>query len=151
MGALAAENIAQPTAAGGDLNLGFGLRGDLVGVEFGAGGARYGLTSEFTGHHATMMTMSTDMKLQPSLGMLEPYVLGGLGGHVMFAGNDEPATDAAVGGSLRLGLGVDFRFDNFALSARYLHSRYGFLQVPDTAVPPGAASDSLGVNATFYF
>ena len=149
---LAAPTIAEPTADGRNLNLGFGARGELAVVEFGVGGGTYHLTSDFDGVRATTMDMTTDLKIQPTIDRFEPYALVGLGGHVLLTSTDRPAADTGVGGSSRFGLGVDVRMtDNFALSARYLHSRYRFITDSNTELPSRAKSDSVGINATFYF
>jgi len=53
-----------------------------------------------------------------------------------------------------LGLGADIRIDNVGISARYLHSAYGFDDTGNGRTVDSeysAASDQFGLNLLMYF
>lgn len=114
-------------------------------MELGLNGGGYNYNPDVIGLNMWTMGMSADFKVQPRLGMIEPYAIAGAGGYALV---DNIGNNDGVGASLRLGLGADLRINNFALSARYLHSRYAFDGGP---VDGSSVSNSLGLNFSFYF
>ena len=71
---------------------------------------------------------------ETSFSFFEPYLLGGMGGHVF---NDHYIDETAVGASLRVGGGVDLRFNNVAINAQYMRSFIGMV---------GDASASMSIS-----
>ncbi|MBA2660751.1 MAG: hypothetical protein H0U74_00525 [Bradymonadaceae bacterium] len=147
LGGFAAGQITDLALPGAHFNLGLGGKGKLWGAELGFNGGGYTFDTANGGTDLSIMGVSVDVKLQPSLWIFEPYILAGLGGYLF---QDGIMQESALGGALRLGLGADLRFGDIAVSARYLFSSYAFGN--DSLYPSLAAqTESLGVNLTFYF
>lgn len=148
----AAPQISDLPLPGLDFNLGFGGKRGIVGAEMGLGlaGWRFDPSAPSRTANLTMYSMTGDLKLQPSFSFFEPFVFGGMGGHVF---NDHYIDETAVGASLRVGGGVDLRFNNFAINAQYLRSFMGM--VGDSSVYEdgllGASTETLGVGMKVYF
>ncbi|MFU8806922.1 MAG: hypothetical protein ACNA8W_24150, partial [Bradymonadaceae bacterium] len=96
----------------------------------------------------SVMGLSGDLKLQPSIGFFEPFIFAGLGGYLF---QDGIMQESALGGALRMGLGADLRFDNIAIGARYLYSMYGFSNQAGLYQGLAAQTESVGLNVSFYF
>jgi hypothetical protein len=152
MSGFAAPQIADLPLPGLDFNLGFGGKRGIIGAEMGLGlaGWRFDPSAPSRTANLTMYSMTGDLKLQPSFSFFEPYLLGGMGGHVF---NDHYIDETAVGASLRVGGGVDLRFNNVAINAQYMRSFIGM--VGDASVYEdgllGASTESLGMGLKVYF
>ncbi len=147
-GSLEASPLTSSRAAGTQLNIGIGFRGPFLGSEIGFNGDAYDLGMQDNTIDAHIFGLSWDLKLQPTIGRVEPYALAGLGGyHVRNAVEDA----SMAGGALRLGFGLDYRFSqNFALSGRALWSHYA-LAGQANSMPSNPSTRSFGINASFYF
>lgn len=146
----AAGQIVDGALSGLEYNIGLGAKGDLFGGELGLHGGVYTLGSadgESDQIDFSIFGLSFDLKLQPSLGVFEPYALVGVGGYIF---QDGVMQESAGGGAIRLGAGADFRFDNFAIGARYLFTGYAFSNA-SLYHDLTAQTESLGINASFYF
>ncbi len=145
---LNAAELDSQTMSGTDFNLGVGTKGQLFSGELGIQGGGYQPTA--TQRSVSLYGLSGDFRLQPRLGMFEPYALIGVGVHGL---SDSNAEFASVGASLRLGLGADIRVQDVGFSARYLHSAYSF-DDPNASNADGtfsATNDQFGVNLLIYF
>ncbi len=152
LSALAADQITNDALPGLDFNLGIGAKRRLVVGELGFGLSGYRLDPSMPINTADMTVASVtgDLKLQPKLSFIEPYVSAGLGGHVF---NDHVIDEGAAGASLRLGAGVDLRFENVALSAQYQRSFMGLVgdaQIYEDGAM-NASTETLGLGIKLYF
>ncbi len=150
MSGFAASQIADGALAGMDWNLGLGVKGSLFGGELGVHGGAYSLGSE-PGQDSnidfTIVGVSLDLKLQPAFSFFEPYALIGFGGYGF---QDGEMQETAGGGAIRLGAGADFRFNDFAIGARYLYTAYA-LSNNSSYRDLSVQTESVGINASFYF
>jgi hypothetical protein len=152
LSAIAANQVADAPLPGLDFTLGLGAkRGLLVGeLGFGLSGYRFDPAMAANTADLTVASVTGDVKLQPRLAFIEPYISAGLGGHVL---NDHIIDEGAAGASLRLGAGVDLRFDNVALSAQYQRSFMGL--VGDSQIyedgAMSASTETLGLGLKIYF
>lgn len=149
---LDAPQIADAPLPGMGFDLGFGSKKRLFGAEMGIGldGWRFDPNDAVNTANLSMWSLTGDLKFQPSLAFFEPYAMVGLGGHIF---NDHFIDEGAFGGSLRLGAGLDLRFDNFAISAGYTYSSIGLVgneQIYQDGTI-GASSESLDLGLKFYF
>ena len=144
----AAPQITDTALPGSEFNLGMGVAGELLGFELGFHGGGYTFTPDVSGLDIAMMGMSGDLRIQPSFGIIEPFLFTGLGGYHF---QDAYLNETAIGGAFRAGAGVDLRIDKFALSLRYLRNFYGFVNSMSFQDGLGAQTESLGVNFTIYF
>jgi hypothetical protein len=145
---LNAGELVGNTISGTDFNLGLGVKGSLISGEFGAHYGGY--APEDSEREISLFGASIDMRLQPRLGIFEPYALIGAGLHGL---SDSSTEFSSTGASLRLGLGADIRLDEYGISARYLHSIYAF-DDPNFVYVDGelnATNDQFGVNLLMYF
>jgi hypothetical protein len=73
----------------------------------------------------------------------------GVGGQLF---RDYFADTSAIGGSARLGAGLDLRFSDIALTMRYTYSFHGWLN-DSSAVDSSlsARTETLGIGLTLYF
>ncbi|RAL22200.1 hypothetical protein DL240_10110 [Lujinxingia litoralis] len=147
-GGFDAPRILNSALPGSEFNLGLGVRGDLLGFELGFHGGGYKFDRHAAELDIAVMGLSGDLKLQPKLGILEPYVMAGLGGYLF---QDAHLQESAVGGAVRLGGGLDLRFNSFGVGLRYLYNIYGFGNDLSFADGLRARSESIGLNATFFF
>lgn len=148
MGGFDANQISDSALPGNEFNLGLGVRGELLGFELGFHAGGYTFDPNVSGTDIAVMGLSGDLKLQPSLGIFEPYVMAGLGGYHF---QDAFLQETAVGGAVRLGGGLDLRFNSFGVGLRYLYNVYGFGNDLSFSEGLSARSESLGLNASFYF
>ncbi|TXD35925.1 porin family protein [Lujinxingia vulgaris] len=148
MGGFDANQISTNALPGNEFNLGLGVRGELLGFELGFHAGGYTFNPEVSGTDIAVMGLSGDLKLQPSLGIFMPYVMAGLGGYHF---QDAHLQETAVGGAVRLGGGLDLRFNSFGLGLRYLYNVYGFGNDLSFSDGLSARSESIGLNASFYF
>lgn len=151
LGGLAAPAIADGALPGVDFNLGLGGRSEWVALEMGFGMGGYRLDPDASASDLLLLGTSLDVKLQPSIGFLEPYVMAGVGGQYL---SDYVADTSALGGSVRLGAGLDLRFDDLAVTMRYTFSQHGWLEDERGVYGDGALSaqtESLAVGLTLYF
>ena len=118
---MVADQIADLPLPGIDYNLGLGMKSGMLAAELGFNMAGYRLDPAAEASNFTLYGLTADAKLQPSLGMFEPYIAAGLGGHAF---QDHILGAGAVGGSLRLGAGADLRFGDVALNLGYTYSHY---------------------------
>jgi hypothetical protein len=149
LGGLESSVLDDDTMSGTDFNLGIGAKGDLFSGEFGG---HYGGYSPLDpDRDVSLFGVTGDFRLQPRLGIFEPYALIGMGVHGL---SDTEADLNSVGASLRLGLGADVRIDDFGISARYLHSAYAFDDTGNGRTADSeysASSDQFGINLLMYF
>lgn len=148
VGGFDANQLFTSALPGNEFNLGLGFRGKVLGFELGFHGGGYTLNPDVSGTDIAVMGLSTDLKLQPRLGIFEPYAMVGVGGYHF---QDAHLQETAAGGALRLGGGLDLRFNSFGLGLRYLYNVYGFGNDLSFSDGLSARSESLGLNATFYF
>ena len=133
-------------------NIGVGAKGSLLAGEVGfdLSGWRLDPNQAVNSVDMTATGMTFDLKLQPSLWIFEPFVMGGVG---MYGFTDHPIDASAAGGSLRLGAGMDVRFGALAVSAQYLYSTMGF--VGDAELYKGgtfgAETEALSLGLKVYF
>lgn len=149
---LAANQIADGALPGLDFNVGIGSKRRLIAGELGFGLSGYRFDPDQAENTAdlTLVSVTGDLKLQPKLAFIEPYVSAGLGGHVL---NDHIIAEGAAGASLRLGAGVDLRFDNVAVSAQYQRNFMGLVG-DDLIYEDGALSattETLSAGLKIYF
>lgn len=135
---------------GGDFNMGLGARSGWLSTELGLTMGGYRFDSNQSASDITMLGVTADVKLQPTLLLFEPYVSVGVGGHAL---NDDVVESTAMGGSLRLGAGLDIRLENIAISTQYMYSSYGFFEGSNVYENNelAAATETLGVGLKFYF
>ncbi|TXC75880.1 porin family protein [Bradymonadales bacterium TMQ1] len=148
VGGFDANQLSESALPGNEFNLGLGVRGELLGFELGFHAGGYSFDPGVSGTNIAVMGLSGDLKLQPSLGIFEPYVMAGLGGYHY---QDAILQETALGGAVRLGGGLDLRFNSFGLGLRYLYNVYGFGNDLSFSDGLSARSESLGLNASFYF
>jgi hypothetical protein len=149
---MAAPKISDQALPGMDFNLGLGGRSEWVAMELGFGMGGYRLDPNASASDLLLLGTSLDLKLQPSImGIIEPYVMAGVGGQYF---RDYVVNTSAIGGSLRLGAGLDLRFDDVALTMRYTFSHHGWLE-DDRGVYPdqslSAQTESIAIGLTLYF
>ena len=149
---MSATQITDAPMPGLDFNVGVGAKRRLLVGELGFGLSGYRLDPEMAANTAdmTLVSLTGDVKLQPRLAFIEPYISAGLGGHVF---NDHIIDEGAVGASLRLGAGVDLRFDTVAVSAQYQRNFLGLVG-DDRIYEDGAMSantETLGLGLKIYF
>jgi hypothetical protein len=152
LSALAAPQIADGALPGIDFNLGLGGRSEWLAMEMGFGMGGYRLDPNQSASDIVLLGTTLDLKLQPSiLGVIEPYVMAGIGGHYM---SDSVVDTSTIGGSVRLGAGLDLRFEDLALTMRYTFSQQAWAEDSLRAYGKGATSaqtESIGVGLTLYF
>ena len=140
------EGAALP---GIDYQIGVGGKSGWLAAELGFNLGGYRLDPASPESNFTMVGLTADVKLQPSFGFVEPYVMAGLGGHML---TDHDNNSDSAGASLRLGGGVDFRIQNVALSAQYLRTGYGLANDGGYDVEEvSAVSETIGLGLKFYF
>jgi opacity protein-like surface antigen len=145
------EMITFQPLPGVGYNLGLGVRGGPFATEFGFDMAGYRFDPAATASNdLVMLGMTADLKFQPAFGFFEPYVGVGFGGHVF---NDRVLATNTVGGSMRLGLGADFRFDRVAINVHYLFNNFAMLDDEYSSYGRafGAQTETLGVGMKLYF
>lgn len=152
LSAMLAPKISDQALPGVDFNLGLGGRSEWLALEMGFGMGGYRLDPNADSSDFLVLGTSLDLKLQPSiLGVIEPYVMAGVGGQYF---RDSVVDTSALGGSLRLGAGLDLRFDDLALTMRYTFSQHGWLEDDKGVYPDGSLSaqtESIGIGLTLYF
>lgn len=144
---LAAPKISTHALPGNDFNLGVGAVGRFFGFEMGLHGGLFSFDPDATILDVSLMGLSTDLKLQPSLSFFEPYIAVGIGGHHLY---DAYLRETALGTSGRLGAGIDLRISKLAISFRYQRNLYLFANGGYFHDGLGARTESLGINITFY-
>ena len=149
---LAAPQVASGPLPGLDFSLGVGAKRRLLVGEVGLGLTGYRLDPQMAINTAdmTLASVTGDVKLQPKLAFIEPYISAGLGAHMF---NDHIIDESAAGASFRLGAGVDLRFDTVALSAQYQRnfmSLLGDAQIYEDG-SLGATTETLGLGLKIYF
>ena len=121
-----------------------GVKGDLVGLEFGVDGGNFKFDD---GTSLNMIGVNVDAKLQPSFGILEPYIFVGVGGYNLY---DEVLEEDAGSGAFRAGLGADVRINNVGFGAKYTWSGYSF-ENDQSYQAISATSSIISANLSFYF
>lgn len=147
MSALDAPQISFDALPGGDFNLGLGAVGELIGLEIGFHSALFRFDPYSSWLDVILMGASTDLKIQPSLSILEPFVSAGLGAYHL---RDTFLNEGAAGASLRLATGIDLRFSQIALSFRYQRNFYYLLNEHSYYGGLDAQTESFGLNLSFY-
>jgi hypothetical protein len=143
--------VSDQPLPGIDYQLGVGGKSGWLAAELGFNLAGYRLDPNAAESDLTMVGLTADVKLQPSFGFVEPYVVAGVGGHVL---TDHYVDSSSSGASLRLGGGVDFRIENVALSAQYLRTGYGLANDGGYTASNGevnATTETVGLGLKFYF
>jgi len=79
LGGLNASALDDGTMSGADFNLGLGVKGTLFSGELG--GHYGGYTPDDPDRDVSMFGITGDFRLQPRLGIFEPYALIGVGVH----------------------------------------------------------------------
>ncbi len=120
----ASSQVASDALPGYGFNLGIGAKSGWVGGEVGFNMNGYRLDPAASASDMTMIGLAVDLKLQPSLSFIEPFLMVGVGGQVF---SDYVINESAVGGQGRIGAGVDLRFDQLALTLQYLYTSDGLL------------------------
>lgn len=149
---MAANQITDAPMPGIDFTVAAGGKRRFVVGEVGLGLSGYRLDPAMAVNTAdmTLVSVTGDLKLQPSLAFIEPYISAGIGGHVF---NDHIINAGAAGASFRLGAGLDLRFNNVAVSAQY--QRNFMALVGNDQVYEGgslkAQTETLGVGLKLYF
>ena len=149
--ALEVPEVFNGTLPGIDYQVGVGGKSGWLAAELGFNMGGYRLNPAASESDLTLLGLTADVKLQPSFGFVEPYVMAGVGGHVL---TDHPEDTSSSGASLRLGGGIDFRIENVALSAQYLRTGYGLANDggwDTTDGEVGATTESVGLGLKFYF
>lgn len=150
LSAFQSNQVSDLPLPGVDYNVGLGVKRGWVAGEFGFGIGGYRLDPSSPLTDMTLVGLTADLKLQPSLSFVEPYVSVGMGGHVF---NDYAVDGSAAGASLRLGAGVDLRLNKAAISAQYMRTGYGLagqgVYAEDGTVT--GATDTIGLGLKFYF
>lgn len=144
----ASRQITDLALPGSEFNLGLGVSGEVLGFELGFNGGGYTFNPDQSGLDIAVMGISGDFKVQPSVAIFEPYILAGVGGYHF---QDAYLNEVALGGSFRVGAGLDLRFDRLALSMRYLRNYYGLANSHSFSGGLRAQTESLGANFTVYF
>ena len=150
--ALAAPQVADLALPGLDFNVGLGGKTGFVAGElgFGLAGWRFDPADSARTANLSMYSITGDLKLQPSFAFFEPYIMGGLGGNIL---SDHYIDETTAGLSLRVGAGVDLRFNRVALNANYTRNFMGMVgdaEVYDDGVL-GATTETLGLGVKLYF
>lgn len=147
----ASTTITDEALPGIGWNVAVGGKGKYLGLEIGLDGGGYTFDPE--GANTTDMGLFGlygDLKLQPTIaGFFEPYVYGGVGGYVL---GDGILNESSSGAALRLGLGVNLRFDDIAIGGKYAWQTMGFTD--DSGSYGGdftAQSETVGINLSIYF
>lgn len=143
------EQIANKALPGQDYSLALGVKGDWVGAELGLTGGGYRFDPDASGNDLAIVGVTGDLRLQPKIEFVEPYVKAGVGVHRMY---DGPIDEASSGASLRLGAGVDLRSEHWGAGVEYLWSGYSL--EGDTGAyggQLGAQSGSIGVKLLYHF
>ncbi len=143
--------VSDQALPGIDYQVGVGGKSGWLAAELGFNLAGYRLDPQAAESDLTMVGLTADVKLQPSFGFVEPYVMAGVGGHVL---TDHNVDSSSSGASLRLGGGVDFRIENIALSAQYLRTGYGLANDGGYTISDGevnATTETVGLGLKFYF
>jgi hypothetical protein len=149
LGGLEASALDDGVMSGTDFNLGLGVKGTLLSGELGIHGGGYSPADP--NRDVSMFGLSGDFRLQPRLGIFEPYALIGAGVHSL---SDSEVELNSSGASLRLGLGLDVRVDDIGVSARYLYSGYSFDDTGNGRTADSdynASSEQFGINLLMYF
>jgi len=126
-----------------------GGKGKLLGFELGLDGGGFTFDEESNQTDLAYFGLYGDLRLQPSFGILEPFVSAGLAGYSL---QDGVLQEASGGAAFRLGLGANIRFDDFAIGGKYLYTGMAFAD--DSGIYGGdfsAKSESVTANVTFYF
>lgn len=149
MAGFKSDQIANKALPGQDYSLALGVKGDWVGAELGVSGGGYRLDPDASGNDLAIAGVTADLRLQPKIDFVEPYVKAGVGAHRMY---DGPIDEASSGASLRLGAGVDLRAEHWGAGVEYLWSSYS-LQGDTQAYGGhlGAQSGSIGVKLLYHF
>ena len=144
-----ANEITDLPLPGAGYNLALGAKGKYVGGELSLNGGGYTFEPGSGSADISMVGLSGDIKLQPSFGFFEPYVAAGIGGYAL---KDAVIDEGAVGLGLRLGLGADFRFRQFAVRVKYQHGSYGLNDVKGQYDGDLTAhTETVGANLVVYF
>lgn len=147
----ASNQLVTDVLPGVGANLGFGIKKDWLAVELGFDLGGYRLDPASSQSDMSLYGVNADLKFQPSIFFLEPFVFVGVGGKYF---NDHEFDATAAGGSLRVGGGLDFRVSQFALSAQYLYSQHGLFGEAGTRYDGeliSAQSDMLSLGVKVYF
>jgi opacity protein-like surface antigen len=144
-----ADQIAEKALPGQDYALALGVKGDWLGAELGVSGGGFRFDPDASGNDLAIGGITADVRLQPKIDFVEPYVKAGVGAHRMY---DGPIDEGASGTSLRLGAGVDFRGEHLGVGVEYLWSAYGF--EGDSGAYGGhlgAQTGSIGAKILYHF
>lgn len=144
---LAAPEISAIALPGNDFNLGLGAVNQLFGLELGFHSGLFTFNPDAIRLDVVLLGVSTDLKLQPSLGIFEPFVSAGIGAYNL---HDTFLAESALGGSGRLAAGIDVRIAKFALSLRYQRNFYHFFNERSYYDGLDAQTESVGLNLSFY-
>lgn len=147
----ASTTITDEALPGIGWNVAVGGKGEYLGFEVGLDGGGY--TFDPQGENSTDMSLFGlygDLKLQPTLAdFLEPYVYAGVGGYVL---GDGILDESSSGGALRLGLGVNLRFGDFAIGGKYAWQSMAFTDDSGSYGGDfGAQTETIGINLSLYF
>lgn len=145
----AADAIVDKALPGIGYNLAVGAKGKLLGAELGLNGGGYTLDPGNASTDIGLIGLSGDLKVQPSIGIFEPFAYLGVGGYAL---HDGVINEASGGIGVRAGLGADFRFDKVALRAQYQFGLYGMGNESGAYGGDfGAKTETLGASLVVYF
>ena len=146
LSAVAAPNLFEGTQAGVGAALTIGSKQGWMAGELTLQGATFSAPDNQL-DSMSMFGVHADLKVQPSLFILEPFSSVGLGVQALDYDINE---SAALGASLRLGAGADIRVGDFAVTAQYTYSLHGF--ATDAIDQDGAGqSDMVSAGIKLYF
>lgn len=149
MHGLQQPQISETALMGPQLSVALGKKGRLLATELAVHGSRWNPEgSEVGAATITMLGASADLKLQPSLGSIEPSIMAGVGA---FGVEDLQLKQNALAGAFRLGVGLDMRIWEIALGARYTYSYLAFMGESHTYDQVSAQSESFGLNLSIFF
>lgn len=138
------SEVSEGSLSGTNYRVAVGGKGDLFGLELGVDGGSFRFDDGTT---LSMVGANVDGKLQPKMGILEPYLFIGLGGYQL---TDNVFNEDAGSAALRAGIGADVRINNVGIGAKYTWAAYDF-QNDQSYENIGATTQTLSGNLSFYF
>ena len=141
---LSIGDVSAEPLTGTNYRVAFGGKGEVFGMEMGIEGGSFAFDD---GQTLGMLNINGDIKVQPSIGMFEPYAFVGLGGSVL---RDNVFDEDAGSALLRAGVGADIRINKVGFGAKYTWTGYNFSN-DQSYEDVGAATQTLSGNVSFYF